>query len=183
MDIIYFELNNYDSENWDKVITFINGRKFSQYVSGGYGDGIRPGWLYYELKGGCFYGGRRKVSTEPYLPYISGFEPYYWNIACEDEKESINEPKCAAVLGCSCGVDGCDQYLVRITETRNSIIWDDYSHVSRYRQNLLHFEFVKKQYFKEVEKLVELTIKTGILAGLPMEVINDLKGKGQEIFY
>jgi len=52
MDVIKFQLSDYD---WYRVIAIINGTKVTEYVNKseqrGYGDGIFPGWLYYENRG------------------------------------------------------------------------------------------------------------------------------------
>jgi hypothetical protein len=193
MDVIKFKLSRHE---WCRVITTVNGTSVSKYAHEAerkkcdstpyeeeyrkhyyhhFGDGIYPGWLYYELKGGRYYTcpGKPSAAFEPYIPNVSGAglsmttKWCKWCKKCRCEEE----PKQAAVLGCCCGDDGCGQYLVRIMETENSVIWNDYYAT----KNNLHFEFEKKQYFKEVEKLIGLTIQTGKFDGLPMEIINDKK--------
>jgi len=128
-----------------------------------YGDGIYPGWLYHEL------------AVEPYIPYISK------TAEITTSNRDGAKPDCAAVLGCACGIDGCSQYLVRITETENSVIWDDYFAHKFNQPNYFHFEFEKKQYYGEVEKLVDLTLQIGERDGLPVEIVNNIKKNHKEI--
>ena len=179
MDVIEFKLSDYDC---GRVITIINGTKVSKLASKAeqmkdyntpygeeyrrlhgeeeydkYGDGTDPGWLYYELKG---------IATEPYLPIVSETrlgETYKYRNRVKHKR--------AAVLGCACGADGCDQYFVKVTETENSVIWDDDFALRHNKPNYFHFEFEKKQYYKEVEKLVGLTLQMGELEGLPIEIM------------
>jgi len=62
MDVIKFKQSDNEDEKW-RVITIINERKVNEFVweygefrGDHYGDGIYPGWLYYELKGGYTMG-------------------------------------------------------------------------------------------------------------------------------
>ena len=203
MDVIKFQLSDYE---WHRVITIINGKKINKFVyearlkdevyektyeGDSYGDGIYPGWLYYELKGGNYwncpelYNNRvypEKLSAEPYIPYLS-----YTRLSQETRCDNCircndrSDPKCMGVLGCACGDDGCGIYLVRITETENSVIWDDYFAFYHNTPNYFHFEFEKNQYYEEVEKLLELTLKIGEKEGLPVDIINNIKNSGGEI--
>jgi len=174
MDVIKFKLS---SNEWYRVITIINGTKINQlvykaerkegiYEHKHYGDGIYPGWLYYALV------------AEPYVPHTKAMMPKWY---VDDKCGNKADAECVAVLGCICGDDGCSQYLVRITETENSIIWDDYFALKHNRPNYFHFEFGKKQYFKEVEKLVDLTLRTGFWEGLPEKILNDITINGEQI--
>jgi len=86
-----------------------------------------------------------------------------------------------SILGCRCGDDRCSQYIVKITETENSVIWDDYFAIRDKQSNYFHFEFEKKQYFKEVEKLMKLSLRIGRFDGLPIKTVNDFKKKHIEI--
>ena len=199
MDVIKFKLSDYER---CRVITVINGTKVSTFAHKAkllkayhtfgesaayrriysqreylrYGDGIYPGWLYYELKGGRMHipWGKAYRPFGPYIPYESWGGPYPVN-------DFDNEPMSASILGCSCGLDVCTQYLVRITETENSVIWDDYFAIKHNEPNYFHFEFEKKQYFKEVEKLIDLTLQIGEKEGLPVDVINSYENKRREI--
>ena len=181
-----------------------------------YGDGIRPGWLYYELKGGNYWDctalrcdsiyfscpGRLSATAEPYIPFVLGelsmpsrhCEICEWMYGSEDDTNSKDEEKSTAILGCGCGDDGCDQYYVRITETENSVIWDDWLAFFQNKPNYFHFEFDKKLYYQEVEKLIDLTFQVGsrtgwsgcsrsldklpikkrTLEGLPVEMVNSI---------
>ena len=182
MDVIKFQLSDYD---WYRVIATINGTKVSKFAHKptSYGDGIYPGWLYYELKGGHYWTCPEKLSgyVEPYIPYVSDrlsvptrwCEGCGWKCVNGDQAASKEETKYAAILGCSCGVDECSHYVVKITETEKNVIWDDAFSVKHHLPNYFHFEFDKKQYFKEVEKLIELTLKTGEMEGLPCETVCD----------
>ena len=200
MDVIKFKLSDYD---WFRVIPVINGTKVSKFAHRAerkkdydtfgeseeysrvysqreyyrYGDGIYPGWLYYELKGGLYHHpGYSKIYNfvEPFIPYVTREGKIHVSNLDDDKIKS------ASILGCTCS-DGCDQYTVRITETENSVIWDDYFALKFNRPNYFHFEFEKKQYFKEVEKLIDLTLKIGVSEGLPREKICDIKINGEQI--
>jgi len=164
---------------------------YKEIESGGsYGDGIYPGWLYYELKGGNYWNcpelktgncpDKLFVATKPYIPYLSWTgSSKECNESCECRGEA--EPICAGVLGCACGEDGCNVYLVRITETEKTVFWDDYFAFYHNTPNFFHFEFEKKQYYDEVEKLVALTLQIGEYDGLPIEIVNDIKNNHKEI--
>ena len=190
MDVIKFKLSDKEKEGW-RVITIINGTKINEFVHENgrkagdrYGDGIYPGWLYFELKGGHYY---TSGVAQPYFPWVpnGGFSGLtggsYYTCNSGDKAETKEERKAAGVLGCACGADGCGQYIVRITETENSVIWDD-DYAIRYNQpSCFHFEFDKKQYFEEVEKLIDLTLQIGAKEGLPVDLLNDLENRRREI--
>ena len=173
MDVIKFKLSDYEE---NRVITIINGTKLNKFVyktelkadvrekvydGNSYGDGIYSGWLYYDL------------AAESYVPYISS--SYTLVAECGNTTSRDAEENCAAVLGCACGADRCSQYCVRITKTENSIIWDDYFALKFNEPNYFHFEFEKKQYYEEVEKLIDLTLQMGRFDGLPTEIIKEIK--------
>ena len=188
---------NRDRERMENYNTFVKEyyRYYKEIESvDRYGDGIYPGWLYYELKGGDYWNcpelkcgncpEKLSAAANPYIPYVSRRELSTSVQKCDECcncRDEEAEPESAGVLGCACGSDGCSVYLVRITETENSVIWDDYFAFKFNTPNYFHFEFEKKQYYEEVEKLVDFTLQIGEKEGLPIEIINNIRNNGKEI--
>jgi len=68
----------------------------------------------------------------------------------EDEKWRVIT---VIILGCRRGDDICSQYLVRITEMENSVLWDDYFEEQFYGQKNIS-NFIKLWQKKKLFRII-----------------------------